>query len=488
MVHDVLIGIDVGTQGARVVASDPAGAVLAQAERSFPRDAVTALPAGWFEQDPNAWWSATAGSLREVTAALAAQGIRPEAVRGVSVTSTSGTVVAVDGAGNALGSALMYNDRRSEAEAREVGVAGAALAAKLGYGFASSFALPKILWLRKHDPARFRAARRMLSPTDFIVGRLSGVFDVTDYTNALKTGYDLLDQRWPGFISDALGLPAGLFPRVVAPGAPIGAVSAATCGLAAGTPVLAGMTDGCASQVSTGAIAPGQWNSTLGTTLVIKGVTRQLLRDPQGRVYCHRHPDGHWLPGGASNTGGECITQRFGDRRATELEARVRTLPPTGVLVYPLLKPGERFPFVDPAATGFALGDTSNEAVHYLAHLEGVASVERLAYEVLAELGAVVGDTIHVAGGASKSAAWLQVRADLLGKALHVPAAGGGAMGAAILAAAGTVHRGLVPAAQAMVRIERTIEPRPDQRSAYNAQYARFRAELVRRGHLRASR
>ena len=56
---------------------------------------------------------------------------------------------------------------------------------------------------------------------------------------------------------------------------------------------------------------PGDWNSTLGTTLVLKGVSAALLRDPLGRLYCHRHPDGYWLPGGASSTGADCLAQRF---------------------------------------------------------------------------------------------------------------------------------------------------------------------------------
>jgi xylulokinase len=509
----MFLGIDVGTNGARALACDDQGEIIAHAEVPFAPRSVPALPPGWFEQWADDWWAATGACLRRVAAVLRQAGHAPTAIQGISVTSTSGTVCLVDVGGEALGSALMYNDGRATAEAEEANRAGAGLADKLGYRFAASFALPKLLWLHRHEPERFRAARYLISPTDFIVGRLTGRFDVSDYGNALKTGYDLIEDCWPDFIEAELGILIARLPKVVAPGTPVGAVTrpaAAETGLAAGTPVLAGMTDGCASQVSTGAVAPGQWNSTLGTTLVIKGVTRALLRDPSGAVYCHRHPDGYWLPGGASNTGCEWVARHFDLARLDALNAAALTCAPTDLIVYPLTWPGERFPFARPEARGFAVpfpaggqvqggrqvppdGDLrqdlplpkgGDEATRYTAHLEGVGYVERLAYETLAGLGAEVGDAIYVAGGANSSAAWLQIRADILGKTLRVPAAGGGAMGAAIVAASRTAYTGIVPAARAMVRIVHEVEPRPALKAAYAERYARFGAACRERGYL----
>lgn len=483
----VMVGIDVGTQGARVIACDVEGNVYAQGERPFPLETAVRLPEGWIEQDPNDWWPATIQTLRQVIGILIAKGQCATTICGISVTSTSGTVVAVDKHGNALGSALMYNDRRSEAEATEVNQFGAELAGKLGYKFASSFALPKIVWLRKNDPTRFRNARYFLSPTDFIIGKLTGVCDVTDYSNALKTGYDLIEKCWPAFIEHELGISHARLPKVVAPGMRIGAVTHKAnqeCDLPEGVPVLAGMTDGCSSQVSTGAVAPNQWNSTLGTTLVIKGVTPQIIRDPAGRVYCHRHPDGHWLPGGASNTGAECIARKFDKAKLEALGSAAVNLTPTNLLAYPLTRTGERFPFSHPKAEGFLIGDASDEATLYTAYLEGVGYIERLSYEVLKGLGAEVGNEIYVAGGATKASTWLQIRADILQKHLLVPATSGGAMGAAILAASGTIYKGIVPAALAMVRIVKRIEPRRELKAAYDERYTRFCTELRKRGYL----
>ena len=79
------------------------------------------------------------------------------------------------------------------------------------------------------------------------------------------------------------------------------------------------MTDSCAAQISAGALEEGSWNSVIGTTLALKGVTPKLLRDPGGVVYCHRHPDGGWLPGGASSTGAGIIPEMFPDADLDDL-------------------------------------------------------------------------------------------------------------------------------------------------------------------------
>jgi sugar (pentulose or hexulose) kinase len=483
----LVVGIDVGTQGARAVACDARGMVLTQAEEPFLANADRGLPRRWAEQDPESWWLAVAKCLRGVMADLSRQQLSAPAIQALCVTSTSGTILPIAAGGRPLRPALMYNDGRAQAEAEIVQAAGHRQASALGYRFNPSFALAKILWLRQHEPHIFESTARFIHAADFIVGRLTGDYTTTDFSNALKTGYDLLHYCWPEFIESNLGISHERLPRVVSPGtpiAPISTVCAELTGLPAGIPVLAGMTDGCTSQISTGAVAPGDWSSTLGTTLVIKGVTKELLADPQGRIYSHRHPEGYWLPGGASNTGGEAIARRFPRELWAELNARALTLAPTDVILYPLARQGERFPFVRPEAESFSLDPSTDEAVSYVAHLEGVGYVERLAYEMLAELGAEISETIYTAGGATNSPAWSQIRADILGRTLARPAVTGGAMGAAIIAAAGTWYDGLIAAARTMVQIVERVDPRPVPLSAYQERYVRFVEACAARGYV----
>jgi len=477
----VVVGLDLGTSGARAVAVDPAGQVIAAGAAELPA-AAPGLPEGWFEQAPHDWWQAARTALQALSAGLAGA----HQVAAIAVSSTSGTVCLASGAGEPLGAALMYSDTRSREEGKRVQAAGRELADRLGYRFSASFALPKLLWLAQHRPADMQAARWFLSPADFLAGKLSGSWGVTDWSNALKTGYDLQALRWPAFI-EALGLPLDRFPQVVAPGTPIGQVSAqgaAETGLPPGVPVLAGATDGCTSQFSTGAVSPGDWNSTLGTTLVVKGVSEQLICDPLGRIYSHRHPEGHWLPGAASTTGGEAISVRFAGQSLDALNAQVLSSAPTSLIIYPLVRKGERFPFLNSEAEGFTLGESTDPATLYTAHLEGVAYVERLGYDVLQQIGFSVGDTIYAAGGANKSLPWLQLRADILGRRLAVPGTSGAAMGAAVLAAGWAWYGGLTEAARRLVHIERTVEPRPELKAAYDERYGRFVEEIKRRGYV----
>ena len=483
----VVLGIDIGTQGARVVACDAHGTVLGQAAESFPPGVAETLPPRWAEQDPNVWWSALVICLRHLVTTLRDQNLSSDTIEALSVTSTSGTIIPIDANGQPLRPAMMYNDSRSSAEAETVQQAGATQAARLGYHFTPSFALAKILWLRQHEPQLFEQTHRFIHAADFIVGRLSGEYGLTDFSNALKTGYDLQNERWPTFIEIELEIPLSRLPAVVKPGTLIAHTSpicVAETGLPANIPVLAGMTDGCASQISTGAVSPGDWSSTLGTTLVLKGVTNHLITDPVGRIYSHRHPDGYWLPGGASNTGGEVIAQRFPKERWATLNDQALKLTPTNTMIYPLARRGERFPFVHPEAEAFVINPTEDEGTLYTAHLEGVGYVERLAYDTLTGLGAQIGDTIYSAGGATHSRAWSQLRADILGRTLARPDVTGGAMGAAIIAAAGCWYDGLIPAAQAMVRIVEQISPCTTVAEAYAERYRRFCEACAARGYI----
>ncbi len=483
-----LCGIDVGTQGARSVLVREDGEVLAQGECAFERPAGP-LPQGWFEQEPRAWTDAVLLAVRGALQGAASSGAGRD-VQAIGVTSTSGTLCVLDSARRPLVPAIMYNDSRSAGEADEVQQAGAALSAKLGYRFRSSFALPKILWLKRNRPDLYARADLFASPTDCVIGWLTGNWRRSDQTNVLKWGYDLLEDRWPDFIEQGLGLSPALFPAVQKPGAPAGELTAQRAeelGLPAGTPVAAGMTDGCASQVASGAVSPGDYNTTIGTTLVIKGVSERLLLDPLGRIYCHRHPEGWWLPGGASNTGAECLAIEFGPEETDARSARALERSPTQLVAYPLVGMGERFPFLDADAEAFLLGTPRDRDELFVAYLEGVACLERLAYETLDGLGAEIGEAVYSTGGGARSDAWLQIRADTLGKNVLCArggAATGAAMGAAVLAASLAHCGGVRDAARAMVHVEREARPRADLVDAYSAKYEQFKDECRARGYL----
>ena len=469
------LGVDIGTQGVRALAVSGSGAILAagshplSSRRDGPRH----------EQDTEQWWRAVTAACRRATADL-----RPASPGAVAICGTSGTIALVDAAGDALSPGLMYDDARAGAEAERANRAGAEVWDSLGYRIGPTWALPKLLWLLRDLPHPPRDAR-LVHQVDFVTRRLLGREVPADSSHALKTGYDLLREAWPHEVMNALGVPEGILPDVVRAGAELGAVGragAAATGIPAGTPVIAGMTDGCAAQLAAGPLEVGGWNSVLGTTLVLKGVAPELLRDPDGAVYSHRSPDGRWLPGGASSVGGGVLTERFGDRALGALDRRAAEHEPASALSYPLAASGERFPFLAPEARGFWLGEPADEADELAALLQGVAYVERLCLDHLDRLGAPTDGRLTLTGGAARSRYWCQLRADVLGREVWLPEHAEPAVGMALLAA--SPSRGLADAASTMVRVREVIEPRADRAGRFREPYVRLVDELERRGWL----
>ena len=478
MTGGVWIGIDVGTQSARAIAADYSGSVLAtsvnslQSSRRAGREHV---------QDPEEWWAAVCACCREVMATVPA-----EDIQGIAIDATSGTILLTDEKLRPITEALMYDDGRAEGEAREVAEAGGALWDEFGYRIQPSWALPKLLWLwrnRVEDPTGLRLTHQ----NDFIQNRLAGQRIATDSSNSLKSGYDLVRQQWPHAVFAKLGLPEAIFPEVVRPGSLLGHVSQEAgeqTGLPAGLSILAGMTDGCAAQIAASGVQTGSWNSVLGTTLVVKGVTEQRLNDPLGVVYSHRAPDGKWLPGGASSTGAGSIAKHFRKEELNQLGLAAAERGPSPVVLYPLHAAGERFPFTAPQAEGFQLDEPKDEVELYRAILQGVAFVERLSFDYLKLLGAPLSGAISISGGSVRSALWNQIRADVLGRTLTIPAVTEPAFGMAILAS--SYGSSLAQAAARMISSGSTIDPVRPFAETYGESYRRLLRALEERGWLPA--
>jgi D-ribulokinase len=475
----IAIGLDMGTGGARAIAMDLAGAVVATGRADLSPGAARTEGA-CVEQDPRAWTDAARSAIRQVVAGLPTG----SSVVGVSVDATSGTFLLADAEGTPITPGLMYNDLRAAEQAPRAAEVIDETLRPYGISIAAAFALPKILHLAETQPQVFARCRRVIHQTDWIVGMLCGRYDVTDISTALKTGADPGRLAWPEAIEKKLGVPLERLPMVVLPGTRIGEVTAAAAaqtGLPAGTPVFAGCTDGTAGALASGASTSGDLNVTLGTTLVFKAVADAPLIDSSGAIYNHRHPAGGYLPGAASSTGGEWVSALTGTAGLNTLGRQAAALIPTRHLAYPLVKKGERFPFASPQATGFGLDEIESLPERFAAGMEGVAYLERLSIDRFAELGLRIGDTISATGGGAYGETWLRIRASVAQRKYAVPEQPECVVGAAILAAA--AHAGGVgQAIRSMVRIGRRFEPDPVLVPAYEDGCRRFRDELRRRG------
>lgn len=474
------IGIDIGTQGARVVLADAKGTIISSAEQIFPLNDQSRE-----EQSPEEWWSACYHSLSALLQSAEVKAIACD-IKAITVTSTSGTVIPLDGNNQPLHNAIMYSDKRSVHQAEKC-TAAAVKFHNRGYtAFNFSSGLPKMVWFQETYPEKAAKIAKWIHAADFVTGMLSNVWGITDYTNAFKSGYDVSKYEWPEYLHTQLSLKKEWLPSVVPSGTVIGTIAkniAEKLGLPETVKITVGITDGCASQIASGAINPGEWNTTIGTTMVIKGVTLNEVPDPYGRLYSHRHPEGYWMPGGASNTGADWVTNEFGDD-LVNLNERARGLIPTHHIAYPLRQEGERFPFSAPQARGFE-PEGLTKAERFAANMEGVAYLERYAYEMIEELSGEEVNAIYTAGGASNSDTWLKIRSNVLNKPVYKMKHVSGAVGAAILATSKTYYGSLTEAVKNMALIEKEIHPEKALAEQYNTDYHRFIEILKQKNYIK---
>jgi len=465
-------GLDVGTQGARVVLVDEKGTLIASDNRYFQLNDKFRE-----EQSPLIWWSDCEDMLSSLIQNLP-DNINRQDIEAISVTSTSGTVIPLDSNNQPLHLAIMYSDPRSADQGKRI----KAIAEKNvsnGYtGFNASSGISKMLWFMESYPEKVESISLWIHASDYLVGKLSGNYHCTDYTNVLKSAFDLNNLEWPGYVTEEIGIRKSCLQKVVPSGTVVGTLTqnlAEKWGLEK-LKVVVGMTDGCATQMASGAVKPGTWNTTIGTTLVIKGVTKNNVVDPLGRLYSHRHPEGFWMPGGASNTGADWISMEFSEG-LDHLNQEAEKLIPTGELAWPLRQEGERYPIMATQARGFAPDDVSKEKL-FTANLEGVAFIERLAYEIIEELSAEKVEAVYSAGGGSNSDVWLKIRSSVLNVPIFKCKEASGAFGAAIMAASNTFYSSLIEASEKMTSIEKQVLPDVDLIDAYEIQYQYFKKKL----------
>ena len=479
------VGIDLGTQSVKVSAVTSDGHTLGHASVSLAshRDGVR------HEQSPEDWWAATVECLRRVKSAL------PGAYRigAIATCATSGTVVVADRkTGQPASPGVMYDDSRAATLTQEVNEAGASVWTRLGYTMQASWGLPAMVWLHRSKP--LATDQVFLSQADIINWRLSGQALPSDSSHMLKMGFDSENMAWPTQELAVLGLPTESLNDVVEPGVIVGSTSVATetaTGIAAGTPIVSGMTDGSAAQLAAGAVTAGQWNSVLGTTLVIKGSSDVRRVDPGGAIYCHRAPFGAgWWPGGASSTGARSISEHLAGVPVESLSFQsvaLETLP----IHYPLVGHGERFPFIAQAAEGFTLrGVLPTDTPRRFATIAlGIALLERLCFDAVAFAGYPVDGEIALTGGGSRNREWNALRADTLARPVMVPLDTESSKGMAILARAALeapTARGLSDTAQEMISRAYSLQPEETNLALISNRYRTLIEELNRRGWLSA--
>jgi len=464
----ILVGLDVGTTGAKALAVTPQGEVLARAEEGY---LLSTPRPGWSEQDPEDWWRASQAVLAAVGAEEAA---------GIGLSGQMHGLVALDEADHVIRPAILWNDQRTAAECAEIEelIGLERLIGFTGNRALTGFTAPKLLWLRRHEPEAYARVRHALLPKDYVRLRLTGehLTDVADASGTLL--FDVSRRRWSREMLDALEIPYQWLPRAVESPA----VSGQT---ADGVPVAAGAGDQAAGALGVGVDRPGPVSVVLGTSGVVFAVLPGFQPDPEARVhaFCHAVPGAWHAMGVMLSAAGSLRWLRDVLARDTAYEqliaeAAERPAGADGVLFLPYLT-GERTPHADPNAraafVGLELGHGRDALVR--AVLEGVAYGLRDSFVLLRKLGARP-EVGRASGGGARSKLWLEIVASVLGLPLELTAVeDGAAYGAALVGGvAGGVFRDVHEAVEACVRVRDRVEPNDAWREAYEAGYARFRS------------
>jgi D-ribulokinase len=407
----IYLGIDFGTSGARAIAINTNRQIQAETHIRF-------------EQSPpdlaNHWRTTLFQLIRQIPLDVR------QKIQAIAIDGTSSTVLLCDQQGIPLDAPILYHDDRATAVLPQV----KAIAPSNHLVISATSSLAKLLWWAT-SPLSSTSAY-FLHQADWLAFGLHGRLGITDYHNALKLGYDVGALCYPDWLQ---GLPFQL-PQVVAPGtaiAPILPDLSKELGLPTHCIIRAGTTDSIAAFLASGVQTPGEAVTSLGSTLVLKLLSRTRVDDGQYGIYSHRLGD-LWLVGGASNTGGAVLRQFFDDAELLRLSPLIRFETEIPLDYYPLLKPGERFPINDPNLLPQLepRPDSEVEFLHSL--LESMARIEARGYGLLQELGATPLTHVYTAGGGAKNGVWQELRS----RHLKVPVARSpqteAAYGAALLA------------------------------------------------------
>jgi xylulokinase len=468
--RELTLGLDVGTQGTKALLVDvESRTVVARASSAY--GLIEGLPAGVAEQHPDTWWEAVRACLAEL-----ARAADLGAVRALGVSGQQHGFVALDAEHRVLRPAKLWCDTSTAAEARE-------LTRTLGRHVPSGFTASKVLWLKRHEPARFARLAHVLLPHDWINWRLTGELAM-EAGDASGTGlFDPVTRRFDARACYAIDARLeGLLPRLVAPDALLGRLTPAAArelGLPAGALVAPGGGDNMCAAIGAGATRPGIAVLSLGTSATVFAYARTPLIDPEGLIAPFCDSTGGYLPllcvMNATGVLHE-VARAFGQDLSALTTAAERVAPGCdGLLFVPYLV-GERVPDL-PEATGSLLGlrpGLLEPGRLFRAALEGVSLNLAWGVERLRRLGLTF-ETVRVVGGGAKNALWCQVLADVLGVVVQRLAEDESAAFGAALQAAALARRTSVDALAGTTVVFAGAPLVPDQ-----ARHAHYRAALER--------
>jgi len=487
-----LLGIDVGTTGAKAIVFGLDGAALGQGYREYPH--IFPRP-GWVEMDSDEVWSATQEAIAEAVSRAG----RRDQVKALAVSSQGEGITPLAPDGKALANTIVSFDSRTTPQSQwwERQFGKRKLFEITGLPLSPMYSINKIMWWRDNQPQLFARAWKFLCYEDFTAFRL-GAEPTIDYSLAGRTmAFDLRAQRWSDEILAAAGVEPERLAAVAPSGVLIGRVRddvAQELGLPRGVAIVTGGHDQPCGALGSGVIEPRAAVDATGTVECITPAFSELkLSDAmlESNYSCYHHVvPGMYITLAFNFTGGSLLRwyrDTLGKQEREDAEAAgmdvyemmigLATRGPSPVMVLPhFALPAT--PWNDPHSKGVILGltlaTTKGDIIKAL--LDGVTLEMRLNLDYLEKAGVVV-ERLRAIGGGAKSPTWLQLKADIFNRpVLSLSVSEAACLGAALLAGAAIgEYASLSEAVNLTIHITKTYEPDPHMVARYAERYEIYR-------------
>lgn len=413
------LGIDFGTSGARGVVIDESANIVCNVQHTFVSVAA--------EQLTQTWQSTLDKLILQIPIEIRKQ------LRAISINGTSSTVLLCNAQGQSITPPLLYNDSRGQSVFEKI----KNIAPENHVVISATSSLAKLLWWQQQS--YFDQAHYLLHQADWLAFLLHGKLGISDYHNALKLGYDVVQLCYPDWLQQLDC--NNLYPEVLAPGSPIDTITlnqSLRFNIPKNCTIRTGTTDSIAAFLASGATQPGEAVTSLGSTMVLKLLSKTRVSASDYGIYSHRLGN-LWLTGGASNTGGAVLKHFFTNEELESLSAKINPSISSRLKYYPLLKPGDRFPINDPHLPP-KLEPIPVDPVQFLhGLLDSMARIENSGYQKLKELGADKLKHVFTAGGGAKNLVWSKIRQKHLGVSVKLATNTQAAYGTALLASGKTL-------------------------------------------------
>ncbi|KKI94011.1 xylulose kinase [Bacillus sp. SA1-12] len=439
-----VIGIDLGTSAVKILLMDKNGDVAHEISKSYP---LIHEKSGYSEQEPEQWVDKTREGLGELIKKFTGD---VNDIEGISFSGQMHGLVLLDPSHHVLRNAILWNDVRTTPQCKQIyDVVGQERLLEITKNPAlEGFTLPKILWVKEHEPHIFEQASVFLLPKDYLRFRMTGEIH-SEYSDAAGTLLlNVGEKEWSREICDLFEIKHDFCPPLVESHECVGTLTeqfANETGLSPATKVFAGGADNACGAIGSGILSEGNTLCSVGTSGVVLSYEERNNRDFAGKVHYFNHgKENAFYTMGVTLAAGYSLSwfkDVFAENETFEaLLDGIEEVPvgSNGLLFTPYLV-GERTPYADPTIRASFIGmegsHTKKDFVR--AVLEGITFSLHESIEIFRDSGKKI-ETITSIGGGAKNETWLQIQADIFNaKIIKLKSEQGPGIGAAILAAYG---------------------------------------------------